>query len=305
MIDTPLPPFDPPARGPATDLSAGTGGRAGSLPGDEPASWRWLHAAVGLEAFGRPAGPWGAVFAPVPLAAAGLLIAKWLLWPMGSLPWLADRAGEALYLLIAPFVLATLAHAACQAASEAAWRATEGRRQLDWSPRRWHYFVALFLAAQPLWVLQTSGWALDRYLDVSLWVRSVVGSMASGHVGYDPSLANLVTLAVFPLVAWQAGRIVSAVPPGRLLGLQRELARLRGALAWGPEAWGLAVGEAVDRWLADVAPRDGEAPLAGEGRRRHRQRWSALRRELVAAWVVEIPDLARANRALHLYRKHR
>ncbi len=267
--------------------------------------WRWLHAAVGLEVFGRPAGPWGALFAPVPLAAAALLVTKWLLWPAGSLPWLADRVGEALYLLAAPFVLATLWHAAAQSASEAAWRASQGTRQLDWSPRRSHYVLALGLAALPLLVLQLSGWALDRYLDASLWVQSVIGPMAPGHIGYDPAIANLFTLAVFPLVYVQAARIVSAVPAGRLVGLQRELARLRGALAWGPEAWGLAVGDAVDRWLSDIAPRDGDAPLVGEGRRRHRQRWSALRRELVAAWVVAIPDLARANRALYLYRRSR
>lgn len=272
---------------------------------DDGPGWRWLHAAVGLEAFGRPAGPWGALFAPVPLAAAALLITKWLLWPAGALPWLADRLGEALYLLVAPFVLATLWHALAQSASEAAWRASQGTRQLDWSPRRAHYVSALGVAVLPLLVLQLSGWALDRYLDASLWVQSVVGPMASGHIGYDPGLANLFTLAVFPLVYWQAARIVSAVPAGRLVGLQRELARLRGALAWGPEAWGLAVGDAVDRWLSDIAPRDGDAPLAGEGRRRHRQRWSALRRELVAAWVCDIPDLARANRALHLYRRSR
>lgn len=292
-----LPPF------PELDALDADEAPAFASPAEDGPGWRWLHAAVGLEAFGRPAGPWGAMFAPVPLTAAGLLVTKWLVWPAGAMPWLADRVGEALYLLAAPFVLATLWHAVAQSASEAAWRASQGTRQLDWSPRRSHYLTALGFATLPLLVLQLSGWALDRYLDVSLWVQSVIGPMAPGHIGYDPRLTNLFTLMVLPLVYGQAARIVSAVPAGRLVGLQRELARLRGALAWGPEAWGIAVGDAVDRWLSDIAPRDGEAPLVGEGRRRHRQRWSALRRELVAAWVADIPDLARANRALHLYRR--
>lgn len=272
-------------------------------PADEATGWRRLHEAVGLETFGRPAGPWGALFAPLPLAAAALLATKALLWPAATLPWLADRVGEALYLLAAPFLLATLWHALARSASEAAWKASQGTRHLDWSPRVRHYLVALAVAAVPLLVLQLSAWALDRWLDLALWVQGLGGV---AHVGYDPGLSNMFTLIpVFPLVWWQAARLVAAVPAGRLLGMQRELARLRGALAWGPEAWGLAVGEAIDRWLADLAPGDGEAPLAGEGRRRHRQRWSALRRELVAAWVADVPDLARANRALHLYRRSR
>lgn len=274
-------------------------------PTPDEGGWRWLHGAVGLETFGRPAGPWGALFAPVPLGALALLGAKWLAVPHGTYPWLADRAGEALWLLIMPFVLTTLAHGAAQVVSEIVWRLSEGRTHLDWSPRRWHYGVGFAAAVLPLLALQVSSWLLDAYLGVVLATQSVLGPMSAVHVGYDPRLTNLFVVAVFPLVAWQATRIVAAVPPGRLLGLQRELARLRGAVAWGPDAWGEMVAEALDRWTADLAPREGEIPQAGEARRKHRQRWAALKKEIVAAWQGVPPDLARANRALHLYRSTR
>ena len=54
----------------------------------EDGGWRWLHAAVGLEAFGRTAGPWGALFAPVPLGAAAWKLAAGTteLSPRFSLP---------------------------------------------------------------------------------------------------------------------------------------------------------------------------------------------------------------------------
>lgn len=271
----------------------------------EDGGWRWLHAAVGLEAFGRTAGPWGALFAPVPLGAAALLGAKWLAVPHGAYPWLADRAGEALWLMIMPFVLATCVHAAAQAGSEIAWRLSEGRRHIDWSPRRWHYAAAFGLAALPLLGLQVSAWLLDTYLAGAIAIQAVLGPLGAIHVGYDPRLTNLFVVAVFPLVYWQASRLVEAVPPGRLLGLQRELARLRGAVAWGPDAWGEMVAEALDRWAADIAPAGADVPQYGELKRRHRQRWAALRKEIVAAWQGTPPDLARANRALHLYRSTR
>lgn len=297
MTTTMIPPVEPPtAPRPAPPPAR--------LPADE-GGWRWLHGAVGLETFGRPAGPWGALFAPVPLGAAAILAAKWIAVPHAAWAWGADRLGEALWLLVMPFVLATLAHAAAQAASEIAWRLSEGRRHLDWSPRRWHYVAAFALAALPLVALQLSTWLLDTYLTAAIALQSILGPLGALHLGYDQRLTNLFVVAVFPLVYWQAARIVEAVPPGRLLGLQRELARLRGAVAWGPDAWGEVVAEALDRWAADIAPGGDEIPRYGELNRRHRQRWAALRKEIVAAWQGTPPDLARANRALHLYRSSR
>ncbi|MEB3223048.1 MAG: hypothetical protein VKS61_13305 [Candidatus Sericytochromatia bacterium] len=275
-------------------------------PSSLPATPRRRGGAVlGAELFGAPASPWGALLTPLPWLALALQV---LLLHLGNAPgWPAAgvHATEALWLLWAPWWLVTVGHGLGRWASEGVFLATRGQVHVDASPRRWHYALAFAVCAAPLVVIQWHGATLEAYMTLRIMLARALSPAGTVHVGYDPSVTNLWVLAVFPLVAWQAGRAVGRIPPGRLLGLQRELARLRGELAWGTEAWGATVGQVIDRWLADLGPGLGEAPEAGESRRRQRQRWLALRRELVAAWVGTPPDLPRANRAVEQYRSGR
>jgi hypothetical protein len=270
-----------------------------------PASRRRWSLAPRAELFGAPASPWSALLAPLPWLA---LLLQLLLIRLGTSPgWpaVAMHAIEALWLLWAPWWLASVGHGVGRWVSEAVFHATKGRRHLDASARRWHYGLAFGVCALPLALVQWHGATLEAYMTLRIVLVRALGPAGTVHVGYDPDLTNMWVLAVFPVVLWQAGRAVGRIPPGRLLGLQRELARLRGELAWGTEAWAATVGEVVDRWLGDLGPGLGAAPEAGESRRRQRQRWLALRRELVAAWVGSPPDLPRANRAIEQYRSGR
>jgi hypothetical protein len=261
-------------------------------------SWRGLHVAVGQEMFGRRAGPWGIAFAPVPLAAFALGLYT-LLAPEAWLgPWLTGRLAELAWVCWAPFVLAAAAQAMLLHASDFGWKLTHGERHLDYSPRAWHYHVAVAVAMLPLALLQVSDTCLDLYLRLQLAINSLVGTP---HAGYSPGLAHMLVLGALPAIHWQVRRVIVKIPCGRLWALQRELARLRGAVAFQPDAWAQVVGEAFDRWLADLAPP--EIDVAGERARQHRLRWSGLRKEIVEAWRETPPDLARANRALSLYRE--
>lgn len=298
LSDEPWPDAGPPAAG---DRSA----PAAEPPRPGKASRRRLAWGPRLELFGAPASPWRGLLLPLPWCAAVLQVLLLRLGASPQWPAFGTHLAEALWLLWAPFVLATGGHVVGRGLTHLVFRLTGGSRHLDTSPRRSHYAVAFALAAAPLVAVQLHLPALDAYMTLrfELMQRFFPGSVV--YFGYTPDWANLWVLGVFPLVWWQASRLVAAIPPGRLLGLQRELARLRGELAWGPEAWGATVGEVVDRWLADLSPGVGEAPEAGESRRRHRQRWVVLRRELVAAWVGSPPDLPRANRAIELFRSGR
>lgn len=253
--------------------------------------------------FGRPGRLRGMLFAPVPaLALAGHLS----LLLVGAPPqWFIQGvwATEILWLLWAPFWLATAAHAALRAVSGVRWRRTRGTRHIDWSPRRNHYLIAFVVAALPLAWVQGSEQALDFYLWAAWYSRQWGIFPGPAHIGYTPGWQNLWVLCTASAVWWQASRHVLRIPPGRLTGLQRELARLRGEVTWGPEAWGSAVGDAVDRWLNDLVPGAGAPPAPGASRWQQRQRWARLRREVIAAWVCSPPDLARANLALVAYRR--
>ncbi|MDB5101492.1 MAG: hypothetical protein JWM80_5913 [Cyanobacteria bacterium RYN_339] len=260
-------------------------------------SWRGLHVAVGQEMFGRRAGPWGIVFAPLPVAAV-LLGLYTLLAPEALLgPWLTGRLAELAWVAWAPFVLAAAAQALMLYASDFVWKLSEGQRHLDYSPRAWHYHVGVAIALFPLVLLQCSDTCLDLYLRCSLMLNTAVGSP---HAGYSPGLAHLLVLGALPAIHWQVRRVIVKIPCGRVWGLQRELARLRGSMAFQPDAWAQVVGEAFDRWLEDLAPP--EIDVSGERARQHRLRWGGLRKELIEAWRETPPDLPRANRALSLYR---
>lgn len=265
--------------------------------------WRVLHGHLGQEMFGRPAGPWGAIFAPVPLAGAFLLSVRQGLIVTGASPWLVDHVGEVGWCLFAPFVLATAGQAIARARSDHRWRESEGETHLDYSPRRWHYALAFAACALPVVALQISPWLLERYMAASLWLRTGLGFAGAGHVGYTPGPLHLLALGALPLVLWQAERLLRLVPCGRLLGLQRELARLRGAVAWEPEPWGALVAERFDAWLADLSPGAAHDGPVSEAKRRRRVRWAGLRKEVVASFSALPPDLPRANRALHAYRQ--
>jgi hypothetical protein len=261
-------------------------------------SWRGFHQAVGQEMFGRRAGPWGIAFAPVPLAAFALGVYA-LAAPDAWLgPWLTGMLGELAWVAWMPFLLAAAAQAAARAVSDFTWKLTHGERHLDYSPRAWHFHVALAIVMVPLLLLQASDAVLDGYLRVELWINTLMGHP---HAGYSPGWTHLLVLGLLPAVHWQVRRVIVKVPCGRLWGLQRELAKLRGAVAFQPDAWAQVVGEAFDRWLADLAPPEIDTP--GEHARQHRLRWAALRKEVIEAWRETPPDLARANRALSLYRQ--
>ncbi|MFP5501445.1 MAG: hypothetical protein ACLGIN_03080, partial [Candidatus Sericytochromatia bacterium] len=230
---------------------------------------RALQGARGREMFGRPAGPWGAMFAPVPLVGAALLLCRQLLIAAGVAPWVVNLVGEVGWLCFMPFVMATGGQAIARARSDDRWRESEGEHHLDYSPRRWHYGLALAIAAMPIALLQLWPRALELYLGVSLWLRTGLGLAGAGHVGYNPGPLHLLALLTAPAVLWQADRLIRLVPCGRLLGLQRELARLRGAVAWEPAPWGgprrRALRRLVFRPLARPGPgRPGEreAPAA-------------------------------------------
>lgn len=281
------PPFPPPA--PAVLEMVGPG--------------RWFNRAVGQEMFGRPAGPWGLLFAPVPVGAALLAAGAVAAATTGHMaPAAAGRLLEIAWVGVAPFALAALGQSVGMAVAEFAWRGSRGTTQLDASPRLWHYPLAAALAIAPLVILQIWPPAVDALLQLFLWL-STLGSVKAGHVGYDPGWGHLAGVALFPLVLLQARHAILEVPPRRLLGLQRELARLRGAVTWQQEAWTETVEETVDKWLADLAPPPRSAPAPGERARRHRVRYNALRKELIACWIQVPPDLAGANRALLLYRQ--
>lgn len=268
-----------------------------------PGLWRALHGALGREMFGRPAGPWGAMFAPVPLAGAALLLSRQLLIAAGVAPWIVNLVGELGWLCFMPFVMATGGQAIARARSDDRWRESEGEHHLDYSPRRWHYGLGLAIAALPIALLQVWPRALELYLGMSLWLRTGLGLAGAGHVGYNPGLLHLLALLAVPAVIWQAERLIRLVPCGRLLGLQRELARLRGAVSWEPEPWGALVADRFDAWFADLSPGQAQDGPASEKRRRRRVRWAGLRREVVASFTSLPPDLPRANRALHAYRR--
>ncbi|MEB3198526.1 MAG: hypothetical protein VKP62_15115 [Candidatus Sericytochromatia bacterium] len=255
------------------------------------------------ERFGESANPWAGLLLPLPGLAftlqLGLLVA--------GLPpsW---RAGEAslhlaLWLLWVPFLLASALQGTRRLLAETRWRRTRGGLHLDWSARHWHYNLTFLLAFLPVVLLQFLPGVLDAYMLGLMQLLAFFGR--TGHVGYDPSPTNLWLVALWLPIWWQASRHITRIPPGRLLGLQRELARLRGEVTWGAEAWGMTVGDVVDHWLAELIPGAAEAPAAGASRRRARQLWATLRRELIASWVQTPPDLARANRAIDHFRTQR
>lgn len=278
--------------------------RPADLFGPPPAapSWRAWHVALGQEMFGRPAGPWGALFAPVPLVGLGLLALRLLPLP-GGWSWLMTRLGELGWLMLAPFVLATVVQGVAMGVSEARFRASGGQEHRDCSPRAWHYYGAIALTALPVVLLQLGGPFLDFYLQLSMKWHLLFGSLRAAHVGYSPHPANLIVLAALPAVFWQVKRLLLLLPCGRLTGMQRELARFRTAVSWDAEAWSQLVGDTFDRWLDDVAPKNLEDPPATEAQRLFRRRWAALRKDVVASFVASPPDLPRANRALMQYRE--
>jgi hypothetical protein len=262
-------------------------------------SWRWLHRAVGQEMFGRRAGPWGILFAPIPLVALALGLVAFAA-PVGTLDgWLTSRLAELAWIGLVPFLLATTAQSLAQACSDFVWRLSEGTRHIDYSPRPWHFNVGVALTLLPLIGLQFSDGLLDLYLRVGLAFHS---GMKVPIASYDPGLAHLLVLGALPAIHWQVKRVIIKIPCGRIMGLQRELARLRGAVAWQADAWTMLVGDTFDRWLMDIEPPDLEQPIKGEHQRQHRLRWAGLRKEVIAAWQETPPDLARANRALSVYR---
>lgn len=267
-------------------------------------SWRWLHVAVGQEMFGRRAGPWGIVFAPIPLTALALGLAA--LFTPGNLldPWLASRFGELAWIGLLPFLLAASVQAIAMAISDFIWRLGEGACHVDYSPRVWHYHLGLAIAVLPLVLLQVSDGFLDLYLRAGLAIHTLMGTMKVPIAGYDPGFAHLLVLGALPAIHWQVRRVVVKIPCGRLWGFQRELARLRGIVTWQPDAWAAAVGDTFDQWLEDIAPRElEEQPITSERARQHRLRWAALRKEVIECWRQTPPDLPRANRALRLYRE--
>jgi hypothetical protein len=259
----------------------------------------------GMEQFGQPGRLRNVLQAPLPALALGL---HGLLLFFGMPPqWPAagTRVAELLWLLWAPFWGATLWHVVLRILSNVRWKRSRGLKHLDWSPRRGHYLAAFFLAACPLIVAQWSEKALDLYLWASWYSQQWNVLSRSAHVGYTPGVDILwVILAAAAPVWWQATRYIQAIPPGRLQGLQRELARLRSEVTWGPEAWGTTVGEVLERWLKEIIPGSGSPPAPGASRWRQRQRWVRLRREIVAAWVSSPPDLTRANQALANFRRN-
>lgn len=265
-----------------------------------PGPWQRLSGWLGQETFGHPVGPWRTLFAPVPLGAAMLFAARQAFLPLNAWVWAAERLDEMAWLLWAPFALATLGQALAMALSAQRWRETEGEQHLDYSPRAWHYGLATAIAALPLVLLQGCPPALDLYLSVQLRLAALLGHAAS--VGYDPDWSNLVVLGVLPLVAWQTRRLLAGIPCGRILGFQREIARLRSAVAWEAIAWEGTVADTFDHWVEDLLPPLTDSPVAGR-ERRLRQRWGALRREVVLAFLASPPDLLRANRALALFRQ--
>jgi hypothetical protein len=269
-------------------------------PSAPPTGLAGLYAWVGHESFGRPVGPWAALLTPVPVGAGLLWMALIAAGPaLAGWPWLAARLTEAAWLCAAPIVLATVGQAIAMAVSNRLWRESEGERHLDYSPRAWHYAVAAVLAALPLVALQLSGRALNAYLTIAWQWHVWLAPGQPVHVGYNPDPGNLLVIGVLPVVMWQVRRILARVPCGRLLGFQRELAKLKGAVAWDAKAWGEVVGETFERWMADIVP----SQTAREEARRHRLRWMHLHREVIAAYQQPPADLARANRALATYRQ--
>lgn len=243
--------------------------------------------------------------APVPLGALLLCVAALARLPAGTLPWPSARLAEAAWLCFMPFWLAALGQLIGGAVSAVVWRASRGDVHLDCSPRRWHTYVAFAISLLPLIALQGSATFLDGALALGLQLAGRLGPLPVVHLGYDPQWSNLAVVAVFPLVVWQTRRLVARIPDGRLVGLQRELSRLRGAVGWQTEAWTTLVAEAFDRWLADLRPPERDSSLSGKAGRRHRLRWTLWRQESIAAWSQAPPDLARAQRALMRYREGR
>jgi hypothetical protein len=257
------------------------------------------HGLFGLEGFGRPVSPWAALLTPVPVGAFLLMVVRLFALPQHTWPWLADRLGEAAWVVWGGFAFATVGQAIAMAWSNRVWRETEGEKHLDYSPRGWHYVVGVLVAMLPIAGLQLSSKVLNAYLRVSWQLQSWVFPGQPVHAGYDPDLGNLLVVGVLPVVLWQARGVVARIPCGRLLGFQRELARLKGAVAWDAKAWGEAVGETFERWMADVHP----IGAGAKRERQHRLRWMHFTREVVAAYQAQPADLARANRALATYRQ--
>ncbi|MEB3284470.1 MAG: hypothetical protein VKN33_04205 [Candidatus Sericytochromatia bacterium] len=284
---------------------------AAALPDDEMEQWRDTLSQLPPpakpsrfhhERFGYSGHLLPLLSRPIPLVA---LLSQTCLILFGIPPrWntLGPQLAEVLWLLWGPFWLATLGHVVLRSVSGVIWQRSRRLKHLDWSPRRWHYGTSFILAALPIILVQWSDVALEHYLWLTWYSQQWSIVSASAHAGYNPTWENLWVLIACLPVGWQASRYVQEIPPGRLLGLQRELARLRGEVTWGPEAWGATVGEAVDRWLADLIPGAGAPPAPGASRWQQRQRWARLRREMIAAWVCTPPDLERANRAIQSFR---
>jgi hypothetical protein len=259
----------------------------------EPPRWH-PRGVFGLELFNRAASPWAALSWPLPIASALLM----LVVVTGTIhwPWLAWRAIEVAYLCWMPFFLSAGGQAIARHLSNAAWK-NKTNTPLDYSPRAWHYVVAVGVCALPLVLLQFVPAFLDSALLAFLRVQSMLAFGAPAQIGYDPDAANLLTLGVLPVVFWQVKRSLLRIPSGRLLGMQRELTRLRGSVAWDTEAWAHLVGDCFDRWLMDVQP------LPGKRRARQTAAWQAFRRETIQSYQRAPWDLVRANQALWRYRQ--
>ncbi|GEM_PF-4694522 len=253
----------------------------------------------------RPPGLWGGLLLPVPLLAGFTFLFHFVMGLQGPLPWLSERLCEMAWLIGVSMGLATLGQVLTRIRSESVWRTSMGRRHLDYSPRRWHYAVTFVIAAIPIVLLQLSPTFLDAWLDGVFRLQGLIGTGHPAIIGYTPDTANLTILLVYLLIDWQARRWILNIPPGRILGLHRELQRLGGRVGWREEVWNQTVVECVDRWLGEQSVSDASWLLFGDGLRHQRARFAALRKEILAAWAHTPPDIPRLQRAVALYRKQR
>lgn len=253
----------------------------------------------------RPPGLWGALLLPVPVLAGLTLLLHLVVGAQAPLSWLSERVCEMAWLVAMSMGLATAGQALAKWRSEAVWRSGMGRRHLDYSPRRWHYALTFAIAAIPIVLLQVSPVCLDAYLDGVLRLQRLAGIGHASLIGYTPNVANLMVLVSYVLVDWQARRWILNIPPGRILGLHRELQRLGGRVGWRSDAWNHTVAECVDRWLSEHSLPDATWLLLGDGMRQQRMRFAMLRKEILAAWSQTPPDVPRLQNAVASYRKHR
>jgi hypothetical protein len=253
----------------------------------------------------RPPGLGGGLFLPVPLIAGLTLLLHLVIGMQAPLSWLSERACEMAWLVVVSTGLATLGQVLMRVRSESVWRSSMGRRHIDYSPHRWHYALSFLVAAIPLVLLQLSPVFVDVYLAGVFWLQRLIGSEHTSVIGYTPDPANLMVLLVYLLVDWQARRWILNIPPGRILGLHRELQRLGGRVGWREDVWNQTVSECVDRWLGEQNVSDASWLLVGDGLRQQRARFAALRKEVLAAWAHTPPDIPRLQRAVALYRKQR